>query len=194
MSLWSNSDANTSAPKSSGLYVNRGPSQNTSNLLYGNTQISAYFSGQQTGMFGIDSAEEANTSGEGRRVVHTGWNLRRMGMGPIVSITANTVPNGSLTTGGFLSLTGGAGPGNATGNTVANIAYTNTATGNIATITVVLPGLYANTPGVTAISGQTNIGFTVTMGGRANRVHYETIVAMGSMTAGANTDNAILPP
>lgn len=193
MSLWSNSDANTSAPKSSGLYVNRGPSQSTSNLLYGNTQISAYFAGQQTGMFGVDTAEDANTAGEDRRVTHTGWNIRRMGMGPIVSITANTVPAGALSSGGFLTFSGGAGPGNATGNTVANASYT-VASGNISAITIVSGGLYANTPAVVAIGAQTNIGFTVTMGGRANRVHYETIVAMGSMTTGVNTDNAILPP
>jgi hypothetical protein len=47
-------------------------------------------------------------------------------------------------------------------------------------IQIVNPGFYANTPVLTPSSG--NAVFTITMGGRANRVQTETLVAMGSMT------------
>jgi len=57
-------------------------------------------------------------------------------------------------------------------------------------VTVRSGGLYANTPIATANQG--NAVFTITMGGRANRVQYETIVAMGSMT-GDGSDDRILP-
>jgi hypothetical protein len=61
---------------------------------------------------------------------------------------------------------------------VATISV-NTA-GYISTITIVNPGLYANTPILRPNTG--NAVFTVSMGGRANRISTETLVAMGSMT------------
>ena len=42
-------------------------------------------------------------------------------------------------------------------------------------------GSYAFTP-TAAVSGNANVSFTITMGGRANRVQTETLVAMASMT------------
>ena len=47
-------------------------------------------------------------------------------------------------------------------------------------IQIVNPGFYANTPVLTPSSG--NAVFTITMGGRANRTQYETLVAAGSIT------------
>ena len=47
-------------------------------------------------------------------------------------------------------------------------------------VSITSPGLYANTPIATPNTG--NAVFTVTMGGRANRVQTETLVAMGSMS------------
>ena len=73
---------------------------------------------------------------------------------------------------------GGAGAG-LTGTTAANAQiFVNTA-GYIVNVTVNSGGSYANTPVATANQG--NAAFTITMGGRANRVQQETLVAMGSM-------------
>jgi hypothetical protein len=70
-----------------------------------------------------------------------------------------------------------------TGNTSANaIVAVNTA-GYITSVTLTSGGSYANTPVATPTSG--NAAFTLTMGGRANRVQQETLVAMGSMTGDA---------
>ena len=64
MALWSNTDANTSAPKF------------TVDTTSGNTGIQAY---QQTpiGTFGVDSAETQANEG----VTHAGWVLRTVGSG-----------------------------------------------------------------------------------------------------------------
>lgn len=47
-------------------------------LLYGNTQVSAYTTGETIGLFGVD-AQEADVAGDG--VVHTGWVLKTTGTG-----------------------------------------------------------------------------------------------------------------
>ena len=72
-----------------------------------------------------------------------------------------------------------------TGNTTANAqVYVNTA-GWLVNVTMISAGSYANTPNVVFPSG--NVLSTVTMGGRANRVTQETLVAMGSMEGDATT-------
>ena len=53
---------------------------------------------------------------------------------------------------------------------------------HITSITINNPGLYANTPVATPNTG--NAAFTVTMGGRANRVQMETLVALGGGMTG----------
>ena len=67
------------------------------------------------------------------------------------------------------------------GNTTANAVISCNAAGYITSIAVTTPGMYANTPNAAIFSGSSNAVFTVTMGGRANRVQTETLVAMGSI-------------
>ena len=172
-----------SVPKYAPAYVKIAPTQDNSNTLFGNTQISATITNQAVGVFGIDTTEKANNTAEGRKSAHAGWNLRKAGTGGIVSITA--VGGTGYAASGFLTITGGG-----VGNTAANVAFANTPNG-VYTCTINNPGSYSSTPTVTGPSG-TGAVFTVTMGGRANRVSYETLVAMGSMTGDAS-DDAILP-
>lgn len=75
MSLWSNTDANTSAPKfapAGGL----GVAQN-GDALFGNTTISQFVTGAALGVFGVDAAEQVNAPKGG----HAGWVLRKVGSG-----------------------------------------------------------------------------------------------------------------
>jgi len=181
MSLWGNLDAANNAPKSSATagYGGNTP-QVTANaqVYFANTRVSAFISNSAIGVFGVDATEQTNalTANYGHPQ-HAGWVLRKTGVGPIESITANT---GSVTSNGYITFTGGNGNGATSGNTAANARiYVNT-NGSIANVTIVSGGLYSNTPVATAASG--NAVFTITMGGRANRVHTETLVAMGSMT------------
>lgn len=66
-------------------------------------------------------------------------------------------------------------------NTVAASLTADINSGAIIGVTVVTPGSYANTPNVTVANANIQATFSVTMGGRANRVQYETLVAGGSI-------------
>jgi len=76
MSLWSNTDANTSAPKSVGV----GGSPTQSGLtLYANTTTSAFITNQKVGVFGVDVTEKGIAANP--KVAHSGWNLVKTGTG-----------------------------------------------------------------------------------------------------------------
>jgi hypothetical protein len=183
MALWSNTDANTSAPK----YAVAGGLGVSANgfTTYGNTSIDAFVTDLALGTFGVDSTEAGITTGEGKKIQHAGWNLRKSGTGPVLSITANTgatSPDGNV----YITFTGGG-----TDTITANAqVFVNSISDVITTIVVNDGGKYSSTP--TAAAVNSDAVFTVTMGGRANRVQYETLVAMGSMT-GDGDDDAIFP-
>jgi hypothetical protein len=168
MALWSNSDANTSAPKfapAGGIGI-----ASNGDTLFGNTQV---------GVFGVDTTEQrvaANKKG-----AHAGWVLRQVGTGPVATITANTgaySPDGNV----YLTFTGGGA------NTSANAQIVTNGSKQILSITVADGGRYQTTPTIGAVANS-NAVFTIVMGGRANRVSAETLVAMGSMTGDASDDS-----
>ena len=82
MALWSNTDANTSAPKFGQITPAFGASANGLQL-YANTQTSAFVTGANVGIFGVDTSEMANTSANSvaSRPAHAGWILRTAGTG-----------------------------------------------------------------------------------------------------------------
>ena len=170
MALWSNSDANTSAPKNAvaggfGVAVN-------GETLYANTTIDAYVPNLAIGVEGVTAAEEAtDTLG----TQHAGWNLVKRGTGPVVSITANTgaySPDGNV----YLTFSNGG-----TNTTTANAQIITNGSKQILSIIVNAGGEYTVTPTIGAVANA-NVAFTITMGGRANRVQTETLVAMGSIS------------
>jgi hypothetical protein len=174
MSLWGNLDAANNAPKSSATagYGGNTP-QVTANaqVYYANTRPNAFISSAAIGVFGVDTAEQTTADAVTGKPQHAGWNIRKAGMGPIVSITANTGAVGSNST---ITFTGGGTP-----NTPASALVAVNAAGYITSVTVVNGGQYLTAPTANTMS---NAAFTITMGGRANRVQTETLVAMGSMT------------
>ena len=181
MSLWGNLDAANNAPKSSAMAGYGGSTpQVTANaqVYYGNTKVDAFITNAEIGVFGVDATEQALTltaAATKSHPAHAGWIVRKAGMGPVVTITSNT---GAVAVNSYITFSGGSTV-TGSGNTAANARiYVNTDK-SIANITVVSGGLYANTPVATANQG--NATFTITMGGRANRVSTETLVAMGSM-------------
>ena len=187
MSLWGNLDAANNAPVSSAMagYGGNTP-QVTANaeVYYANTKLGSFSDNQAIGIFGVTAAEQANSSTVASTGVptHAGWVTRRVGMGPVTTITANA---GCVAVNSTITIVANSGFGNTGSNgrstiipVVATISV-NTA-GYINTITIVNPGLYANTPILRPNTG--NAVFTVSMGGRANRISTETLVAMGSMT------------
>ena len=183
MSLWGNLDAANNAPKQSATagYGGNTP-QVTANaqVYYSNTRNGAFMTGSAIGVFGVDAQEQINAEASANTLLgvpqHAGWVIRKTGMGPVVAISANA---GSVGANSYITFSQGNGR-DGTGNTAANAQISVNTAGYIIAVTVNSGGLYANTPVATANSG--NASFTITMGGRANRVTTETIVAMGTIT------------
>jgi hypothetical protein len=212
MSLWGNIDASNNAPifwdaggYTPNVSANTSVTANAANGqiagIYGNTTIGFWREGVATGIFGVD-VTEANSqfsTGDGRTVTHAGWVERIAFTGPITTITANAA---AIAVNSFITFVGGSSgaPAGMTGNTAANArVYVNT-TGHIVNVSVSGGSSYANTPVIANVytsltyventaaistSSYSNAVFTITMGGRANRVQQETLVAMGSIVGDA---------
>jgi hypothetical protein len=196
MSLWGNLDAANNAPKqgdTSGYGGSSGSVTANTQVYYGNTKTSAFVTGAQIGVFGVDQTETqvARRNKSPAKPTHSGWVIRKAGMGPVVSVTANAGAVGVNTHIVFSRGETYGGSGNTTANAVISV---NTA-GYITSIAVTTPGLYANTPNAAIFTGSSNAVFTITMGGRANRVQTETIVAFGGNFTGDGTvsDDILYP-
>jgi hypothetical protein len=166
-------DANTGVPIYAGTALNLAPTRANANVIFANANVAQAFS-EAVGVYGVDTEEASNTqvTPAATRMAHAGWVQRTAGMGPVVTIRANASSYG---TNSFVTFSGGG-----TGSTVANATVSVATNGLIQLVTINSGGLYLVTPTAVPVSG--NAAFTVTMGGRANRTQYETLVAAGSMT------------
>lgn len=137
-------------------------------------------------VYGVSATEAANTLGDGNKVAHAGWVQQTIGTGPVTGFTI--VTPGSGYTAGFLTITGGGGTG-------ANASFTVDGSGNVATVVVRAGGSgYTSAPTVAVPGTNTSIAsVTATVGGRAGRRFYETLVAMGSVTGDDTNDNTYFP-
>lgn len=194
MSLWTNLDGVTGNGKPE--YANTSPSTSNSTINGTAANSAAYYGN----VWGVSATEAANTLGDGKKVAHAGWVSQKIGTGPVASITITNGGQG-YNAAGFLTISGG---GDGTINvryTIANSqntleSYSSNARLNaIATVTIVNGGAGFNVA-PTVIAGGANIApasFSVTLGGRAGRVQYETLVAMGSITGDDPADNKYFP-
>lgn len=159
---------------------------NTVNM-FGNVTPGAFVGKQAVGVFGVDTTEQAVSN----KTAHAGWNVRRAGTGPIVSISYTGTATGYSNTDVITVASPEAG-GNAT------IAVSTNSTGGALTFTITNKGygflntnasanasIANSTGGATGGSGAT---FHPVAGGRAGRVTYETLVAMGTITSDASDD------
>jgi hypothetical protein len=186
MSLWGNLDAANNAPSigATAGYGGDAPQvTNNTQVYFANTAIGAFIDKAAIGVFGVDAAEQGTSASSliTGHPQHAGWVIRKVGLGPVVAISANA---GSVGSNSYITFSQGNGK-DGSGNTAANAQISVNSTGYIVSVTVNSGGLYANTPIATANSG--NASFTISMGGRANRVQTETLVAMGSMTGDGDT-------
>ena len=181
--------------------------------MFNNATPSAFLTGQAVGVFGVSATEMANNTlnNSVEHGAHAGWNLRRAGTGPVVSAVYTNSGVGYNNNDILVAKSPVAG-GNASFSMVTN------ATGGSVVLTLVTPGFgfnvatiptsnlaITNATGGTAAGNSTVTYFTVTAGGRAGRVHHETLVAMGSLgaqtaatgtpasVADASTDNTFFP-
>lgn len=185
MSLWGNVDASNNAPNFSGITGYKTTTSVANSQIaavYGNTDIGATEANVALGVFGVDTTEITVATAGTHSGAHAGWIARRAFTGPIVSVTANAGAVGPAATAASytLAITGGG-----VGNTGASIVVTTNAAGYITTINVNSGGSYTTTPVANTFG---NTVFTITMGGRANRVQEECLVAMGSMVGDGSDD------
>jgi hypothetical protein len=163
--------------------------------MFNNTTPGAFLSGQAVGVFGADAVETnvSNSSG----ISHAGWLLRRAGTGSIVSVgytgTATGYNNTDVITvaspvaGGNASVTVST---NSTGGALV-LSITNAGFGFTAVNAAANVSIANSTGGASGGSGAT---FTAVAGGRAGRVHYETLVAMGSLGTNTTTSTGVSGP
>ena len=190
MALWGATDNSANAPKwtvLSGL----GSAANGF-TAYQNVQTSAFVTGLQLGIEGVNNVEIANNAlSNGANIghaAHSGWNLRKQGTGYVASIAISSGGQG-YNANGFITFTGGGGISGSNANAswvIANSlntqqsyssnAYQNT----IVSVTLNSPGSnYTSAPTATALGANISAAtFTVTMGGRVGRVQFETLVAL----------------
>ena len=193
MALWGKNDSAADSTKFAPSQVNRTPNSANKTTLFGNTTTGAWQNNgvamkKAVGQFGVSAAEAANTAGEGKKVAHAGWNLRTRGVGPLTAITVAAAGRTYANSDTF-AVAAGTGGTNATGNVVTNAA------GNVVSFSVSSWGANFNAAAPTVtITTSTGVGasLTATAGGRAGRVQYETLVAMGSI-AGDASDDTLLP-
>ena len=107
MALWGSLDASNNAPKQTDTTGYGGSTpQVTANgqVYYGNTKTDAFITNAQIGIYGIDTTEKGITTGDAVAAQHAGWNLRKAGMGPVLTITANS---GAVASNSYITFSGG---------------------------------------------------------------------------------------
>lgn len=157
--------------------------------MFNNTTPGAFLTGQAVGVFGADTTETSVSNAAG--IAHAGWLVRRAGTGSLVSFTINA----SATAAGYnnadiINVRSTQSGGNAT------VTFTTNSTGGNLVFTISTPGAgftsttiptsnitVTNATGGTAAGNTTVTNFIAKAGGRAGRVHFETLVAMGSLGA-----------
>lgn len=193
MPLWTMTDAIGGAPKFISKDAGRGFGQNVQQQ-YQNVTIGAAKTNTAVGVFGVDTFEKSNTTFEGSKTTHSGWVQRKVGTGYVSGLAVTNGGTGYTPGPGWITFVGGgAGSG-------ANAAYQVNAAGSIANVTLNVSsyasgggGNYNVAPTANAaVAYTTPAVLVVTMGGRVGRREYITLVASGSMSLDANTDDVIV--
>lgn len=152
-------------------------------------------------VYGVSATEQERVNAVSHPV-HAGWVGQKIGTGPIATITITNGGTG-INSAGYLTITD-----NSYSNTGmnANISFTiansqntmesyssNANWNTISSLTIVNPGFgFSNVNALSIQYTGSNITpptFSYTLGGRAGRVQYETIVAMGSISGDDPKDN-----
>lgn len=154
-------------------------------------------------VFGVSPTEQGVAATKPQKPTHTGWVSVKVGTGPVTAVTVSNT-GGGINANGFITVVDGSTYGLGTG---VNLSYviantrnvlepysTNPAWNGVGSITIVNGGsLYSNASALTYSVKKANTYEPVlsfTLGGRAERIQTETLVAMGSITLDAPSDNA----
>lgn len=191
MPLWGSVDQANNSPKFGAelISVGSGNAAKASNTtaMFSNTTPGAFVAGKAVGQFSVSVSELANTTGESKKINHAGWQLRTAFTGPVSSYSIVDGGTGYANT-DTISVSGGTT--NATATIVTDVD------GVITSVVPVLPGegfpnVASANVAITTSAG-TGADVEVTLGGRAGRVQYETLVAAG-FTSNGTADDTQLP-
>ena len=151
---------------------------------------------------GVSVTEQSNTQAiaAGNLPAHSGWVSQTIGTGGIATITISSGGTG-INAAGFLTISGGGGTGANVSYTTANSQNTlqsfstNPALNVLATIVINNPGTeFTSAPTVTYTGANTTLPTaTATVGGRAGRKFYETLVATGTIAGDDTADDTYFP-
>lgn len=183
--LWGNKDYPSGNQKP--LFANTTLTTSKSTINDGVANTNKYYGA----VAGVSAGEETRASASGQPPIpqHSGWVSLKVGTG---SITGVKITNGgNVTSNGFIVLTDNSALGKGAN---ANISYTiNSVTSLVTSVTVNKGGdHWSNAAAIGyAVTGtntaQPTLSFT--LNGRAGRVTTETLVAMGTITLDAPSDN-----
>jgi hypothetical protein len=192
MSLWKNIDHVSGNGKP--LFAN------TCNLWSSSTTHGATANG--IGVYGSVYGVSVTEAPRQKGVVHPGWVSQKVHTGGIARIDIVSGGTGINVASDLLFTDTSAVPGTGATATfaIANVRNTaqafstNSAWNVINSITITRGGTgYSNNTTLTAranVANSTPATFAITLGGRAGRIQYETLVAMGSISGDDPKDNA----
>lgn len=158
----------------------------------------AYITNMATGIFGVSATEISNNinNNSGEMPAHAGWVYRKAFTGPIVTVgytgTATGYNNTDIITVSSPQAGGNASVSlttNATGGSLV-LKITNAGAGFLAVNATPNVAITNATGGSTSGTGATFFAYA---GGRAGRVHTETLVATGSLGAQTGPQAGVAP-
>ena len=171
MAQWGNED--TAADSVTWGVSNYKTPANTANqtAFFENDTVGDFIDGVAVGQFGVTADEIANTSSEDSFAAHAGWNVKTVGTGSLASVEISN---------------GGTGYANddivIIGDAMVSIVTDDSGVIVEATIEDAGSGFTEVNPEVEIDTETgTDAVLVATAGGRAGRVSYETLVAMGSL-------------
>lgn len=176
-----------------------GSRANVDYYMFDNTTPGAFITNMAVGVFGVSVTEMANNTANSSKEIpaHAGWVYRKAFTGPIVSVGVSAGGSGYSNTDVVTVASPQAG-GNATATVTTN------STGGITSLTLTAAGsgfLAVNAAANVSIanstggaSGGSSATFVATAGGRAGRVHTETLVAFGSLGSNTTTSTGVTGP
>lgn len=180
MPLWGKTDAASNAAFFAAAQLKVPANTANRTALYANSTNGAFVPGVIVGQFGVDNSEVSATT----HAAHSGWNLKTTGTGYLSTLTVQAGGSG-YNNNDVITIDAGTGGVNATATLTTN------STGGIISTSITSVGSkfatktptvsFANSTG--GASGGSSANVVPTMGGRAGRVQYETLVAMGSLTS-----------
>jgi len=212
MSLWGNLNQQNNAPRFTTFTVDRnqktrltgvGNTNTTTSVAdisaitsYANTTIGAFETLEAVGTFGVNTAVcTSRYTTSGSKGISPGWINAYVGTGPITGVTLTTATLGA----GFSNSTSavtikGPGTANASGTVLTNTA------GNLVSIAITSGGQgFPNAANITSIGVSVGTGantlssYNFTLGGRAGRVQYETLVFIKNLGQGVTGGTQNLP-